>query len=142
MSPCFVVLFLVIVFGLRFFKGVPPFFIATEKGFCYEPYGVSTGWILWEDISEVKETTILYGNSGRIGPRVVPVLGIKLINPETYNTAAFTPLLQKLVTAGQKVNNFQTEGAGDILLVPSDFGKDYDQVIALFKEHTQKNSLP
>jgi len=131
--------FLVIVFGLRLFKGMPPFFIATEKGFCYEPAGVSTGWILWEDISEVKETTILYGNTGITGPALVPVIGIKLINPEVYNTAAYTPLLQKLVSAGQKLNNFQTEGAGDILLVPSDFGKDYDRVITLFKERTKAN---
>lgn len=134
--------FLLIVFGLRLFKGMPAVFIATEKGFCYEPAGISTGWVLWEDIVDVKETTILYGNSGRIGPRLVPVVGVKLINPEVYNTAAFAPLLQKLATAGQKINNFQTEGAGDILLVPSDFGKEYDRVIALFKERAKSNSLP
>jgi hypothetical protein len=46
--------FLVIVFGQRLFKGMPPIFIATEKGFSYEPAGISTGWVLWEDVAEVK----------------------------------------------------------------------------------------
>lgn len=130
--------FLAIVFGLRLFKGMPPVFIATEKGFCYEPAGISSGWILWKDVVEVRESTVLYGSSVTNGPRTMPVLGIKLIDPETYNAKAFVPLLRKLVNVGQKFNNYQTEGVGDILIRPEDLGTNYDQVKAIFEQYTRK----
>jgi hypothetical protein len=132
--------FLLLVFGLRLFKGMPPVFIATEKGFCYEPSGISTGWILWEDIQEVRESTVLYGSGVNNGPTLMPVLGIKLINPEEYNAAAYAPLLQQVVKLGQKLNNYQTEGVGDVLLSPSDFGSQYENVLALFK-HKSKTTF-
>ncbi len=131
--------FLVIVFGLRLFKGMPPVFIATEKGFCYEPAGISTGWVLWEDIVEVRESSVLQGSTAYSGPGLVPVLGIKLINPEEYNAAAYAPLLQRVVKIGQQLNNYQTDGVGDILLSPSDFGKKYDSVLTLFKEKSKSS---
>lgn len=124
--------FLVIVFGQRLFKGMPPLFIATEKGFYYEPAGIGSGWILWEDITEVRESEVLYGSGVNNGPKLVPVIGIKLINPEKYR-AAYAPLLQYVVKVGQKFHNYQTEGVGDILLRPSDFGDQYENVLALFK---------
>jgi hypothetical protein len=126
--------FLVIVFGQRLLKGMPPVFVATEKGFCYEPAGISTGWILWEDIREVRESAVLYGSGVNNGPTLMPVLGIKLINPDEYNAAAYAPFLQRVVNLGQKLNNYQTEGVGDILLRPSDFGRQYESVLALFKQ--------
>lgn len=92
--------FLVIVFGQRLFKGMPPLFIATEKGFYYEPAGIGSGWILWEDIAEVSESEVLFGSGVNNGP---------------------------------KLHNYQTEGVSDILLRPSDFGNQYDEVLALFK---------
>lgn len=131
--------FLVIVFGLRLLKGMPPVFIATEKGFCYEPAGISTGWVLWNDITEVRESTVLQGSTTYSGPRLLPVLGIKLINPEAYNAAAYAPLLQRVVKMGQQFNNYQTEGVGDILLNPTDFGKNYETVLALFKEKSKSS---
>ncbi|HLD53046.1 MAG TPA: hypothetical protein VJA82_07075 [Sediminibacterium sp.] len=125
--------FLVIVFGQRLFKGMPPIFIATEKGFCYEPAGVSSGWILWKDVVEVEESTVLSGSGVNNGPVLMPVIGIKLKNPEEYNNAAYAPLLKYVVRFGQKFHNYQTEGVGDILLRPSDFGNQYAEVVALFK---------
>lgn len=124
--------FLVIVFGQRLFKGMPPIFIATEKGFYYEPAGIGSGWILWEDIAEVRESEVLFGSGVNNGPKLVPIIGIKLTNPEKYRTA-YAPLLQYVVKVGQKFHNYQTEGVGDILLRPSDFGDQYDNVLALFK---------
>lgn len=124
--------FLVIVFGQRLFKGMPPLFIATEKGFYYEPAGIGSGWVLWEDIKELRESEVLFGSGVNNGPKLVPVIGIKLTNPEKYRTA-YAPLLQYVVKVGQKFHNYQTEGVGDILLRPSDLGDQYDNVLALFK---------
>ena len=126
--------FLVIVFGQRLVKGKPPVFVATEKGFSYEPAGISTGWILWQDIQEVRESSVLFGSGVNNGPVLMPVLGIKLINPEDYNTAVYAPLLQRIVNWGQQFNNYQTEGVGDILLRPQDFGNEYEKVRNLIKE--------
>jgi hypothetical protein len=124
--------FLVIIFGQRLFKGMPPVFVATEKGFSYEPAGISTGWILWEDVAEVKESEVLFGSGVNNGPKLVPVIGIKLINPEKYR-ASYAPLLQYVVKIGQKFHNYQTEGVGDILIKPSDLGDQYENVLELFK---------
>jgi hypothetical protein len=129
--------FLVIVYGLRLLKGVPPVFIATEKGFCYEPAGIRSGWILWEDIQEARESTVLYGSGVNNGPTLMPVLGIKLINPEEYNAAAYAPLLQRVMKFGQKLHNYQTEGVGDVLLNPADFGSQYENVRELFKKKSK-----
>ncbi len=129
--------FLVLVFGLRLFKGMPPLFIATEKGFCYEPAGISTGWILWKDVQAVRESSVLSGGRVNNGPTLMPVLGIKLTNPDAYNTAAYAPLLQRVVKLGQQLNNYQTEGVGDILLNPADFGHQYEKVIQLFKQQSK-----
>ncbi len=131
--------FLLLVFGLRLINGMPPVFIATEKGFCYEPSGISSGWILWKDILEVRESQVLAGSNTWTGPRLDPVLGIKLTNPEEYNAAAFAPLLQYVVSFGQKLHNYQTEGVGDLLLIPSDFGNEYEKVKTLIKEMSQSN---
>lgn len=133
--------FLVIVFGQRLFKGMPPIFIATEKGFFYEPAGIGTGWILWDDITEVRESKVLFGSGVNNGPKLVPVIGIKLKNPEDY-TANYAPLLQYVVKVGQKFHNYQTEGVGDILLRPSDLGDQYENVLALFKSKTKFTAIP
>jgi hypothetical protein len=128
---------LVLVSGVRLTKGASSFFIATEKGFCYQPAGISTGWILWEDIVDFSETTTLYRNPAINSPTLITVLGIKLTNPQKYNAAIYAPIFKNLATITQKLNNYQTEGLGDIILNSSDFGKDYKKVVALFKEQTK-----
>lgn len=128
--------FLIIVSGLRLIKGMPPAFIATEKGFRYTPYGISSGWILWEDIEEARETPLLAGTAWMSGPGILTVFGIKLKYPDKYNAAALAPLMRSLVKKAQALNNYQTEGVGDLFLEPVVLGKKYDEVKALFKKHT------
>ena len=130
--------FLVIVFGLRLFRGMPPIFIATEKGFCYEPAGISTGWILWEDVLEVRESSVLKGGP-YYGPKTESVLGIKLRNPEEYNLKTFSPMMKYLVESAQKLNDYQTEGVGDMLLNPVDFGIHYGKVREILLEYSKRN---
>lgn len=126
--------FLLIAFIRQLFSN-SYLFIATAKGFQYTPAGISSGWVLWEDIEEVRETSVLYG-SNVAGPTTVPVLGIKLRYPENY-IQNFNPALQKLLTAAGQLNNFQTEGTGDLLLNPADFGNRYEEVKALIKSKSK-----
>ncbi len=129
--------FLIIVSGLRLIKGMPPAFIATERGFLYNPSGISSGWILWEDVEEARETPLLAGNAWMSGLGILTVFGIKLKYPEKYNVAAFAPLMRSLVEKGQALNNYQTEGVGDLFLEPVVLGKKYDEVKSLFKKYTK-----
>lgn len=127
--------FLLIVFGMRLLKEVPPVFIATELGFCYQPSGIGTGWILWSEIALAKESSIIRA-SNSMGPIEEIVWGIRLRDPERFQQQQFAPILQRYVQIGQPISQFQTEGAGDILMAPSDFGKSYDAVKALFLKYT------
>jgi hypothetical protein len=122
--------FLLIVFIRQLFSN-SYLFIATVKGFKYTPAGISSGWVFWEDIEEVREASVLFGNSVA-GPTTVLVLGIKLRYPENY-IQNYNPALQTLLTAAGQLNNYQTEGAGDLLLNPADFGNRYEEVKALIK---------
>ncbi|MFY7901040.1 MAG: hypothetical protein ACOVNY_12705 [Chitinophagaceae bacterium] len=117
--------FLVIVFFRQLFSN-SNLFVATTKGFIYTPAGISTGWILWEEVVAVQETNILFGSS-IAGPTTVPVLGLKLRNPEAY-IQQYNPALQQILTKANALNNFQTEGVRDLFLKPSDFGNDYQKV--------------
>lgn len=133
--------FLLLVFCRQFFR-TTSLFTATSKGFQYIPSGISSGWVLWEDIEEIRESSILSGNNIG-GPVAIPVLGIKLRSPEKY-TDHYNPALKKLVLLGGKLNNFQTEGVGDLLLDPALFGQRYEEVKALMesksKLHSQRNN--
>ncbi|HLP36308.1 hypothetical protein [Lacibacter sp.] len=122
--------FLLLAFGRQLFT-TNYLFIATTKGFHYTPAGISSGLVLWEDIEEIRESSVLSGNNIG-GPTTVPVLGIKLRYPEKY-AANYNPALQKLVLLGGQLNNFQTDGVGDILLNPAHFGQRYEEVKALIE---------
>jgi hypothetical protein len=122
--------FLVIAFGRQLLSR-HPLFIATTRGFQYTPAGISTGWVLWEDIEEIRESSVLYGNQIG-GPTTIPALGIKFRYPEKY-AAMYNPTLQKLAGLASKLHNYQTEGVGDLLLNPADFGKRYEEVKTLME---------
>jgi hypothetical protein len=79
---------------------------------------------------------VFFGSGVNNGPKLVPVIGIKLINPEQYSVS-YAPLLQQVIKIGQKFHNYQTEGVGDILIKPSDLGDQYENVLALFKSKTK-----
>ena len=134
-------MFLLIAGGRQLFTN-QYVFIATTKGFQYTPAGINIGWILWEEVDAVREASVLSGN-GLIGAiTTIPVLGIRLRNPDDY-AKKYNPALQKLVSMTGKFNNFQTEGVGDIVLKLADFGKRYKEVITLIESRVQlKNETP
>lgn len=128
-------LFLLIAGGRQLFTD-QYVFIATTKGFQYTPAGINMGWVLWEDVNAVREASVLSGNSLLGAITTIPVLGIRLRNPDDY-AKKYNPALQKLSSLTGKFNNFQTEGVGDILLNPADFGKRYTEVKKLMESRIQ-----
>jgi hypothetical protein len=133
--------FLLIVLLKRMFSESPPVFIASDKGFRYEPAGISSGWILWEDILEAKESYLLSGNTQSSSPREKLVLGIKLKNPEEYRKSSYSSLLNKLAQVSQALNNYQTDGVADIVIDPYTLGKKYEEIKSIILTKSQKISL-
>lgn len=127
--------FLLLVFISGTIKKQYPVFVAGKSGFCYEPAGISSGWIAWSEVLDIKECTIVTGSY--VGPVEMPVLGIKLRNPESLRQAHYSSLFRSILNFGARINNFQTNGAGDILIRPSDLGNQYQQVKELFYEKTR-----
>ena len=132
--------FLLIVFGMRLLKGVPPVFIATKLGFCYQSSGVGTGWILWSEVALAKESSIIRASSS-MGPIEEIVWGVRLHDPNKLLQQQYAPLLQRYLQLAQPISNFQTEGVGDIIMAPSDFGKSYDVVKALFQKYAKTDGV-
>jgi hypothetical protein len=116
-----------------------PFFIATEKGFLYEPGDVSPGLIRWEDVAEIKDAELLYGQGTVSGPTTRPVLAVGLKDADKYS-AKYTPLLGMLNRLLTKGIRYQTGGPGDLVLRPEDFGARYGEVRDLMMKNVRKRA--
>lgn len=129
-------LFLIVVFTTRAIRN-RPWFLLGSLGFVYRPGDVSPGVVRWSDIREIKTGEVL-ASQGRNGPTLKPTLIVVLKHPERY-TQRYTLLLGLLVRALTKVLSVQTEG-GDLYLDPSDFGADYEKVLALMRDRVESTS--
>ena len=118
--------FLLVAFLLRAIRN-RPFFVLTDKGFLYEPGDISPGLIRWEDVVEIKEAELLFGQNTYAGPTTRATLVVGLKNPEAYRQR-YTPLLGLLQRLSTKVVSFQTDGPGDIVIVADDLGARYAEV--------------
>jgi hypothetical protein len=123
-------LFLIVAFTTRALRN-RPWFLLGSLGFVYRPGDVSAGVVRWSDIADIKTGEVL-ASQGRAGPTLKPALIVVLKHPERY-AQRYTLLLGLLVRALTKVLSVQTEG-GDLYLDPSDFGADYEKVLALMRE--------
>jgi hypothetical protein len=128
-------LFLIVVFTTRTIRN-RPWFLLGSLGFVYRPGDVSPGVVRWSDIREIKTGEVL-ASRGRADPTLKPTLIVILKHPERY-VQRYTPLLGLLVRALTKLLPVQTEG-GDLYLDPSDFGADYEKVLALMRERIGHN---
>lgn len=129
-------LFLIVAFATRAIRN-RPWFLLGSLGFVYRPGDVSPGVVRWSDIREIKIGEVL-ASRGRSGPTLRPALIVVLKHPERY-TQRYTLLLGLLVRALTKLLSVQTEG-GDLYLDPSDFGADYEKVLALMRERVESMS--
>jgi hypothetical protein len=124
--------FLIVAFTVRAVVN-PPWFVLSRHGFLYRPGDVSAGLVRWSEISGIKPSEVLSGDGG-YGPSIKPVLVVTLKHPERYN-ANYTPLLRLMLRVLTPALRAQT-GGGDIFIDPSDFGADYDKVVALMREYS------
>ncbi len=105
-----------------------PWFVLTPRGFLYAPGGMSPGFVRWEDVTTLRETEIVSART-RAKPTTERVLAVGLRDPAKYS-ANYNPMLGALVRLGGKLYEAQTEGPADILINPTDFGDQYDAILA------------
>lgn len=128
--------FLFIYFGFKMFKD-EPYFAISEKGFLYNPAGISYGMVLWDDVSSVKESTIMYSTfagAHQVVPRAVICVGLK--NPEKY-LKRYNFVLRTLIRLINKFNRYQTENPSDLIIAKNVIAHDYEAIIALMNKYAK-----
>lgn len=118
--------FMFVVLMLRAFRH-RPFFVATGRGFLYEPGDLSAGLVLWSDVAGIREADLLQGGGSSSGPGLSRTLVVALKDPAAY-VDRYNPLLRLLYNLLIRVVRYQAGGDGDIVVVAADFGRRYPEV--------------
>ncbi len=121
--------FLTGVFAYRLLRN-PPYFILYDTGFEYSPGGVSTGLIRWSEVAELRDETVLQGDSGPGSGRGA-VTAVVLHSPEEY-IARFPAALEPLFRARLAMNS------SPILISKAEFGRDHDTLLGIMREQVAK----
>ncbi len=123
----FVGVFLIGVFSYRLVKA-PWTFRMTDEGFEYNPAGVSSGFIRWEDVAEIKYVPV---TTNRGGPRRIMTVGIILKDPHSY-IARYPAALGVLF----EFRKYESETP--LVFQFREFGRDHDRVVAMMQEQVAK----
>ncbi|MBA4137497.1 MAG: hypothetical protein C0518_09300 [Opitutus sp.] len=119
-----------------FFTGVtlyrlirrPVTFRLTDDGFEYAPAGVSTGWVRWADVEELKYTTVATGNGDQNRRKV---LGVYLKDPRSF--IARRPLA---LHALFEMRQFQS--GTPLVFQSGEFGREHDRIVAMMQERLRR----
>lgn len=110
-----------------------PYFIIYEHGFEYSPGGVSMGTIRWTDVLELREETVLHGDSGFPARRVATAVVLR--NPEEY-LARFPMVLRPLIQQRLAMNS-------SVILIPrGEFGGKDAAIVGIMREQVKKARAP
>lgn len=123
----FVGIFLIGVFSYRLVKN-PWTFRMTDEGFEYNPAGVSSGFIRWEDVAEIKYVPVM---TNRGGPTQIMTVGVILKDPHSYIARYPTAL-------GALFEYRKYESETPLVFLYKEFGRDHDRVVAMMKEQVAK----
>ncbi len=118
--------FLILYFLKQFFTN-PVIIHLTDEGLEYIPAGVSTKFIKWSEIREIKEVNVrvVRGNV----PALETALGLTLKDPEGYRQQ-FNAALAGLMKLNEKMYG------ATVLIQPSSFGKKYPEVKKIITQMT------
>ena len=119
--------FLIGVFSYRLIKN-PWTFRMTDEGFEYNPAGVSTGFIRWEDVAEIKYVPV---TTDRGGPTKIMTVGIILKDPHSY-------IARYPAALGVLFEYRKYESETPLVFLANAFGRDQDRVVAMMQEQVTK----
>lgn len=125
---------LVLYMSIKMMIQQPPVITINENGFEYNPGGVSSGWIPWTNVAEIKSVEVRTQQGNLNGPIWERTLAVKLKDPAPYRDQ-YNVLLRGLMKLNDKMYD------ADIFFRMSSFGKQVDEVITLMHEHWNASKL-
>lgn len=118
----------IIFFVLKIIITRPAVITIDENGFEYNPGGVSSGWVTWSNVAEIKEVEVRTQKGVMNGPFMETTLAIKLKDPDLYRNR-FNPIIRGLMKLNDKMYD------ADIFFRISNFGKEADTVKMLMMQY-------
>lgn len=109
----------------------PDVLIVNEKGFEYNPGGVSSGFMEWTNVAEIKFMEVRTTQGQLPGPIWEKVLAIKFKDPSLY-TNQFNPLLKGLMHLNKNMYD------ADMFFRLSSFGSKVNEVHELMLQYWNK----
>lgn len=106
----------------------PNVLVINEKGFEYNPGGISSGFMEWSNVAEIKFTEVRTTQGQLPGPIWEKVLAIKFKDPSIY-THQYNPLMRWLM--GLNKNMYDA----DMFFRLSTFGNQVNEVHELMLRH-------
>jgi hypothetical protein len=125
---------LVLFFAFKMIIRRPATITINQEGFEYNPGGVSTGFIPWTNVAEIKEVEVRTQKTNSSGPVWETTLGIKLKEPAPYRNQ-YPSIIRGLM----KVNDNMYDA--DIFFRLTDFGNQVDEVKTLMYKFGKRTSL-
>lgn len=119
---------IVLFMALRAIILNPDVLVINEKGFEYNPGGVSSGFMEWTNVTEIKFTEVRTTQGQLPGPIWEKVLAIKFKDPSIY-THQFNPLMRGLMHLNKNMYD------ADMFFRLSSFGNKVDEVHALMMKY-------
>ena len=110
----------------------PDVLVINEKGFEYNPGGVSSGFMEWTNVAEMKFTEVRTQQGQLPGPIWERVLAIKFKDPSLY-TQQFNPLMRGLMHLNKDMYD------ADMFFRLSSFGKKVNEVHELMFQCWEKS---
>ncbi len=118
----------VLVMALKMMVQNPDVLVINENGFAYNPGGVSSGFMEWKNVAEIKFTEVRTTVGQLPGPVWERVLAIKFKDPSIYQEQ-YNPIVKGLMNLNKNMYD------ADIFFRLSTFGNKGDEVYSLMSRY-------
>lgn len=118
----------ILFFGLKIVIKRPDVILVNDKGFEYNPGGVSSGFVYWADVLEVKRVAVRATAGDAPGPVWETTLAVKMKDATAYR-GHFNPFLRGLMHLNEKMYD------ADIFIRISSLGKQAEAVERLMMKY-------
>lgn len=125
----------ILFFAWRMHSSHTPILSVDLSGFEYNPGGVSTGFVFWWNVAEIKEVEVRTTRGDLPGMVWELTLAVKLKDPTEY-TQQFNAFIRGLMQLNDKMYD------ADIFFRLSDFGKQREEVKALMIRNWEASRRP
>ncbi len=123
---------MVLFMALRAIILNPDVLVINKRGFEYNPGGVSSGFMEWTNVAEIKFTQVRTTQGQLPGPIWEKVLAIKFKDPSVY-THQFNPLMRGLMNLNKNMYD------ADMFFRLSSFGNQVNEVHELMLRYWEES---